>query len=50
MLLYNYVQHEICLPSVTKNYELCCFPEDGRLRPKHVGVFLNIGFNQSDCF
>jgi len=35
MLLHNYVQHEKCLPSVTKNYE----PEDGRLRPKHVGVF-----------
>jgi hypothetical protein len=22
MLLHNYVQHERCLPSVTKNYEL----------------------------
>ena len=22
MLLHNYVQHEKCLPSVTKNYEL----------------------------
>jgi hypothetical protein len=38
MLLHNYVQHEKCLPSVTKNYELL-LPEDGQLRPKHVGVF-----------
>ena len=22
MLLHNYVQHEKCLPSVTKNYEI----------------------------
>ena len=39
MLLHNYVQHEKCLPSVTKNYELYLLPEDGQLRPKHVGVF-----------
>ena len=38
------------LSSVTKNYELYYFPEYGQLRPKHVGVFLKIGSNQSDCF
>jgi len=50
MLLHNYLQHETCSPSVTKNYDTILRPEDGQLRPKHVGVFLKIAFNQSDCF
>ena len=50
MLLHNYVQHEKCLTSVTKNYEILLLHEDGRRGPKHVGVFKKIGFNQSDCF